>query len=263
MQRLGSQKYSVGVRPAKVIDECVVAWQSYTRLQGITVSNLSCPTPLLSATSLASLRAKHRLPELFVAGQYNFGMHVEISKLSLLKSSPWCPFRHSYRQEFTGVFLSLYVLFGRWYHYRNYNNSSSVNHSEWGRLHHECDVIIEALNHATPCLSNCPPPRYLKRYPSWLSLMDRTSPFESVVTHTVASKICTESIRFEPEVCICNGIQGRICILVSIMRDCLQTFPQICLCNGNHFFWQHTSVSVIGINCPQINICLYLFWMLR
>ena len=69
-----------------------------------------------------------------------------------------------------------------------------------------------------------------------------------------AAKSVTELIRFEPNVCICNGkeFKGES---VSVMNDILLTFPQICLCNGNiHSSGKHRSVSDIGFNSPQKNM---------
>ena len=44
----------------------------------------------------------------------------------------------------------------------------------------------------------------------------------------------TELIRFEAEVCICNGkLIGIPKESVSVTRDFLLKFPEICLCNGN------------------------------
>ena len=74
--------------------------------------------------------------------------------------------------------------------------------------------------------------------------------------YTVVAEIITELVKFEPEIGICNGnefdFEGEY---VSVMSDFLLTFPQICLCNGSWLFWQHDSVSVIGTNCPQEDVC--------
>ena len=49
---------------------------------------------------------------------------------------------------------------------------------------------------------------------------------------TVVAEMITELIRFEPKICICNGISWDFQReSVSVMRDSLLTFPQICLCN--------------------------------
>ena len=51
---------------------------------------------------------------------------------------------------------------------------------------------------------------------------------------TAVAEMITELIRFEPKICICNGINWDFRReSASVMRDFLLTFPQICLCNGN------------------------------
>ena len=75
---------------------------------------------------------------------------------------------------------------------------------------------------------------------------------------TIVAEMITELIRFEPELCICNGNSLEFKReSVSAMRDLLLTFPQICLCNGDSFFWQHDLVSVIGYSVPpgEVPVC--------
>ena len=70
----------------------------------------------------------------------------------------------------------------------------------------------------------------------------------------------TELIRFEAEVCICNGNQLELqeeC--VSFMRDILLNFHRSLSVSVMEikFLWQHNSVSVIGSSCLQKkHICL-------
>ena len=65
----------------------------------------------------------------------------------------------------------------------------------------------------------------------------------------------TELIRFEPEICICNGNQLEFKReregSVAVMIDFMMRFPEICLCNENQFFWHRDSVSAIGNQSPK------------
>ena len=88
-------------------------------------------------------------------------------------------------------------------------------------------ALSSSLN-AGPGKGGCLGPRRGFWVPSG-SLFPRTA---ASIYHV--AEMTTELMRFEPEICICNGNELQFKReSVSVMRDFLLKFPQICLCNGN------------------------------